>query len=164
MKEIQTMPNEVVPRGDGRFTPGHGRLGGKKKGITTRVRDLVEQLGPSADPIRFMLLLIRDRTYQQVTIDATGKKKKTVVSAPLDLILDACKTTAQYLVPKLSAVAHTGADGEGPVETVALNLTAILADPALCEAAQKLALAMADEQAQPQTTPVYGLLGSGDGK
>jgi hypothetical protein len=115
------MSKDVAPRNGGRFVTGHPRFGGKKKGNSSRVRDLVEQLGPNSDPLRFMLLLIRDKTYQQVTIDAGGKKKKVTVAAPLDLILDACKTTAQYLVPKLSAVAHTGADGEGHVESVNLN-------------------------------------------
>jgi hypothetical protein len=161
------MSDELVPTNRGRFVAGHGRVGGKKRGNASRVRDLVDQLGPNSDPIRFMLLLIRDRTYQQVTIDADGKKKKTTVAAPLDLIVDCCKVTAMYLAPRLSAVAHTGSDGEGPVETVSLNITQIMADPALCEMAQKLAIALADgEQAQPQQIqqPIAGLLESGDGK
>jgi hypothetical protein len=126
----------------------------KKRGNASRVRDLVDQLGPSADPIRFMLLLIRDKTYQQVTIDGDGKKKKTVVAAPLLLILDACKTAAQYYVPKLSAVAHTGEDG-GPVQTESLNLVAIMSDPELCAAAQRMALLLADGEPRQFPAPTY---------
>jgi hypothetical protein len=158
------MLEETVPAKRG-FSKGHPRFGGKKRGTSARVRDLVERLGPNSDPIRFMLLLIRDRTYQQVTIDADGKKKKTTVAAPLDLIVDCCKVTAQYLAPRLSAVAHTGGDGEGPVETVSLNLTAILSDPQLCEAAQTMALLLAEQSAPEQVQqPIAGLLESGDGK
>jgi hypothetical protein len=160
------MDNKIIPPVKGRFVAGHARVGGKKRGVTTRVKELVDELGPGSDPIRAMLLLIRDRTYRQVTIDAAGKKKTTVVPAPLDLVLDAAKCCAQYLVPKLSAVAHTGSDLEGPVETVALNLTAILSNPELCKAAQDMALLMAEQSAQPQQIqqPIAGLLESGDGK
>lgn len=158
------MPEETVPAKRG-FIKGHPRFGGKKKGTSARVRDLVEQLGAGADPIRFLLLLIRDKTYQSVVIDAEGKKKKITVAAPLDLLIDSAKAVAQYYVPKLSAVAHTGSDGEGPVETVSFNLTAILSDPQLCEAAQKLAIAMADSNSpSQQIQPIAGLLEPGDGK
>jgi hypothetical protein len=134
------MPDEATPAKVG-FTPGHPRFGGKKKGNASRVRDLVEQLGPSSDPLRFLLLLIRDKTYQSVVIDADGKKKKVIVAAPLDLIIDACKTTAQYLVPKLSSIAVGGGpDGDGPIETVSLNLTAIMQNPELARQAQNIAL------------------------
>ncbi len=145
------MPEEitVVKRG---FSKGHPRFGGKKKGTSARVKDLVEQLGAGADPIRFLLLLIRDKTYQSVVIGADGKKKKVTVAAPLDLLIDSAKAVAQYYVPKLSAVAHTGEDG-GPVETVSLNLSAILNDPVLCAHAQELALKLAEAEAPPPLLP-----------
>jgi hypothetical protein len=157
------MPDNVARVG-GRFAVGHPRFGGKRKGTASRVRDLVEQLGPSSDPIRFMLLLIRDRTYQQVTIDAAGKKKKVTVAAPLDLILDACKTTAQYLVPRLSAVAHTGEDGGGPIRTETVNLVAIMESPELLRQAQSLSLAITEVEGGPQPAiPSYaGLLDAGE--
>lgn len=154
------MPEELTPV-SGRFVPGHPRFGGKKKGTASRVRDLVEQLGPNSDPLRFMLLLIRDRTYTQVIIDESGKKTKRVVAAPLDLILDACKTTAQYLAPKLSSVAHSNSEHDGPIQVETTSLISIMADPALCAAAQEIVLRMIDAEAgvqpkqlaAPQTYP-----------
>jgi hypothetical protein len=144
---------------------GHQKLGGRGKRSASKARDLAESMG--VDPLRWLLALLKTGTYQAVVIDeATGKKTKKTTVASGDMLLDAAKCSLQYLYPKLSGISHTGADGEGPIQTETINLSVIMADPALCEAAQKLALAMADgiQDQLPQTTPIYGLLESGDGK
>ncbi len=160
------MSDEIVPTNRGRFLAGHPRLGGKKRGTASKARDLAESMG--VDPLKWLLNLLKTGTYQAVVIDETsGKKTKKTTIASGDMLTDAAKCTLQYLYPKLSGISHTGPDGEGPVETVSLNLTAILANPELCRAAETMALLMAEQSsAQPQQIqpPIAGLLESGDGK
>jgi hypothetical protein len=157
------MDNEITPPVRGGFQPGHARVGGRKRTVS-KARELAEKYG---DPLVYMLKILQSGVYEKVTIDANGKTKKTKVAAPLSDLIDLAKACTFYIHPKLSATQLTGAN-EGPIqnESVSLNLSAILSDPELCAAAQKLAIAMvADEQAQgQQTTPVYGLLESGDSK
>lgn len=145
----------LVRRG---FAPGHARLGGKGKGSASRVRELIESLGPGADPIRFLALLVRDKCYQSTVITPDGKRRKVPEAAPLSMLVESAKILAQYYVPKLTAIAHTNAEHDGPVEVETKSLHAIMADPALCEAAQKLALAMCEIDAPKQLpAPIIGL-------
>jgi hypothetical protein len=155
------MSDEIVSSHGGRFVEGHQKLGGRGKRSASRARDLADSLG--VDPLKWCLNLLKTGTYQATVIDETGKKSKVCTVASGSMLLDAAKCSLQYLYPKLSGISHTGADGEGPIQTETINLSVIMADPALCEAAQKLALAMADgkQDQPPQTTPIYGLLESG---
>lgn len=161
------MPEEVQTKTPVKRGPelGHDRWGGRKKRSASKARDIAESLG--VDPIRWMLNLIKNGTYQQAVVDADGKKKRVTVAAPLDLLLDAARTTAQYLYPKLSSLAVGGGpDGDGPIEVVSLNITAIMNDPELAKQAQDMALALVEADAiQPRLpAPYAGLLADGESK
>src|ERR1700733_1402769 len=108
------MPDNILPRVSG-FQPGHTRLGGRKKSSASKARDLADSLG--VDPLRWLLNLLKTGTYQATVIDEKGKKTKVCTVASLDLLVDAAKCSLQYVYPKLSGISHTGADGEGPIET-----------------------------------------------
>jgi hypothetical protein len=131
------MSDKVVPI-QGRFSPGHAKLGGRKKTVT-RARDLI---GKYTDPLVWMLRLLRDGSYDAVLIDpATGKKTKVPTVAPLELMLDCAKACVGFVHPRLSATQLTGAN-EGPVQSLTLDMNALLADPELARQAQAVALAL----------------------
>lgn len=71
------MPEEVQTKTPVKRGPelGHDRWGGRKKRSASKARDIAESLG--VDPIRWMLNLIKNGTYQQAVVDADGKKKES---------------------------------------------------------------------------------------
>lgn len=152
------MSEELIPI-RGRFVAGHAKVGGRKRSSASRVREMIEQLGPSADPILFLLKTIRDRTYTYTSITPDGKKKKITEPAPLSLVIECSKIVAQYYVPKLTAIAHTNSEHDGPVEIEHTSLIEIMADPALCAAGQEIALRMAEVGVEPKqvAAPYIGL-------
>ncbi len=124
----------------GRFTPGHTKLGGRKKTVS-RARDLVTKYG---DPLVWMLRLLKEGVYDAVVIDpVTGTKTKVPTVAPLELLLDCAKSCVGFVHPKLSATQLTG-DGGGPIESVSFNIDAVLNDPTLARQAQALAIQLAE--------------------
>lgn len=132
--------SDQKPVNKGRFSPGHTKLGGRKKTVT-KARDLVTKYG---DPLVWMLRLLREGVYDAVVIDPiTGTKTKVPTVAPLELLLDAAKTCVGFVHPKLSSTQLTGAD-DGPIQSVTLNLDALLKDEAWCKQAQAVALQMAE--------------------
>jgi hypothetical protein len=138
-------PDAVVTKGEKGFQPGHSRFGGKRRNITHAVRAMAEEMG--VDPVRFMLRLIKNDTYMETQI-VDGKKKKVEVVVPLEVRADLAKYVARFCYPVLTASQITGAD-EGPVEVAAFSITDLMLNPAACEAAQKLALAMAETKQLP---------------
>jgi hypothetical protein len=138
------MSDKLVPN-KGHFTPGHTKLGGRKKTVT-KARELVTKYG---DPLTWMLRLLRDGVYDAVVIDpVTGKKTKVPTVAPLELLLDCAKSCVGFCHARLSATQLTGAD-EGPVQSVSLDMTELLKDPELCRQAQNVAIALAESTLDP---------------
>lgn len=151
--EVQTVPKlRKTP-----FQPGHPKWGGRQKGTknkrTKLAQDMAAELG--ADPVKFMLTLLASDSMQvsevdpdtgKVVLDAKGKPKKTWVPVSLEMKLDAAKSVAAYVHPKLQATQVTGAN-DGPIELATLDLTGVMADPKLSEAAQQLAMMMAEQDA-----------------
>jgi hypothetical protein len=90
------------------------------------------------DPIAFMLEIIRDGVAEQ-TILENGKKRKTTVTASLEMRADLAKHVSRFLAPQLSSTAVTGPD-ESPIQTTTVNMVALLDSPEAVELAQKLAL------------------------
>src|SRR5580700_9780166 len=118
------MSNKVVPN-KGQFTPGHAKLGGRKKTVT-RARDLVTKYG---DPLVWMLRLLKEGVYDAVVIDqVTGKKSKVSTVASLELMLDCAKSCVGFVHPRLSASQLSGPD-DGPIQSVSLDMTELLKDP-----------------------------------
>jgi hypothetical protein len=132
--------SDKKPVNKGHFTPGHTKIGGRKKTVS-KARDLVTKYG---DPLVWMLRLLREGVYDAVVIDpVTGTKTKVPTVAPLELLLDCAKSCVGFVHPKLSATQLTGAD-DGPIQSVHFNLDAVLNDPDLARQAQALAIQLAE--------------------
>lgn len=132
------------------FQPQHPRFSGRRRKTTRRALEIVERLG--IDPLEFMAQLLATGTYDEVTVGERGKVTRTKKAVPLDVLVDIAKTFAQYIHPRLSAVAVSG-HGGGPIETTTSTITAaaILMNPELSEAMQKIAFAAAEvDAAQPR--------------
>jgi hypothetical protein len=158
MSKKQAGPTaEVLTTAPQGFQPGHPKLGGRKKRWGGIARALMEELGEGADPIRFMLSLVKSDVIDQTVIE-DGKRKRVQVTVPLDVRLDAAKTVANYIYPRLSSQEISGPEG-GPIPATHLDVTAILANPQLAAAAQELALMVAEREAEaadgPAEYPVY---------
>jgi hypothetical protein len=144
------MPNEhevIATKKPSRFELGHARYGGKKKGNTQAARELAEAAGCS--PLEFLIALIMSDTLEQSVIVGGKKTGKQTVLIPLDVRIDAAKTLAQYLHPKLNATALSGLDG-GPIATVGCDLNELMRDPKFAAMAQDLALQMAARPDSPR--------------
>jgi hypothetical protein len=133
-----------------KYQPGHEKFGGRKKRTAQMARDLADEMG--CDPLRFMMQIIQSDFIEQTVIDEKGKAKRVKLAVDLATRLDAAKNVANYLYPRLNAQQITGAD-DGPLEVATLDLTAIMANPALASAAQELALMMAEQDAQQRALP-----------
>src|SRR3954447_25766249 len=81
-----------------RWQDGHPRYGGRKKRTAQMARDLAESMG--VDPLEFMLSVIKHDVMDQTVIQ-DGKQKKVKVSVPLEIRMDAAKTVAGYMYPRL---------------------------------------------------------------
>jgi hypothetical protein len=125
-----------------RWQEGHPRFGGRKKRTAQMARDLADELG--CDPLAFMMRIINSDVIEQTVIE-NGKEKRVKVAVDLATRLSAARDVACYLYPKLSATAVTGKDN-GPVAIASLDVAAILANPALADAAQQLALMVVEQE------------------
>lgn len=122
---------------------GHQKYGGRRKRTAQMARDLADELG--CDPLAFMMKIITCEVFEQTIIDEKGKEKRVKIAVDLATRLSACRDVAGYLYPKLSAQQISGNDG-GPIAVAALDVAAILANPALAETAQQLALMVVEQE------------------
>jgi hypothetical protein len=97
-----------------------------------------------------MLSLVQNGVIDQTVIE-NGKRKRVQVTVPLDVRLDAARTVAPYIYPRLSSTEISGPEG-GPIPTAHLDVTAILANPQLAKAAQELALMVVEQEAGDRPT------------
>jgi hypothetical protein len=59
------------------FQNGHVRWSGRKKGSAQRARDLVAELGPGSDPLRYLLSIIHSDSIREPVVDPqTGQPKR----------------------------------------------------------------------------------------
>lgn len=81
--------------------------------------------------------------------------KSTCLFVDPKMRLDAAKEVLPYCAPKLSSLEVSGPAG-GPVQHAhaTLDLTRLLADPALLQAAQRIALTLADREPTINVSPV----------
>jgi hypothetical protein len=130
-------------QGGNKFQPGHPKYGGRRKGVPTRqtwlAREIAEQNG--FNPVQVAIEVI-----MRGKLPATGAKPGRDVSDEERLKM--LRDLLSYLVPKLSAVQVTGNDG-GPVAVAGLDITKLMQDPELAQAAQRLALAIAAGETSP---------------
>ena len=132
-----TASSEVKPRKPGQFAPGHKRLGGRKKGTRSwSARVIAEEAG--FHPVKIAMDVILLGRLPAVK----GKESKLVSDEER---LKMLREVFQYLLPKLSSQAVTGADG-GPLAVATLDVTKLMASPELVAAAQRLALGITDGQ------------------
>ena len=134
---VQVLPPEQPKRKPGNpFKPGHPRYGGRQKGPIKRSREaqeIVEKMGFC--PVEFLATIAQ----RGVMVNPDGTE--TTVAA--DMRLDAAKAVAPYVRPKLSATQVTGRDGT-PLAVVGFDMSKLMADPDMVEAAQLLALRMSE--------------------
>lgn len=123
------------------FQKGHAKLGGRrKKNFTLQVRELCQTMG--INPIQIALDLI-----------ATGKLPGTAERATMAQRLKALDAILPFCTPKLSSNT-TVAAVKVDQSTTSFDVTQLMKDPKLAEAAQTIALAMVDaELAQDNQTP-----------
>lgn len=140
------------------FKPGHPKYGGRKKGSankrTKMAQEMAAQMG--VDPVRFMLELLQrdtvqvakiDRDTGKVILDENGQPVREWQAIPIDMRLEAAKSVAPYIHGKLQ---HTTVTKEEPESDInAIDVNRMMEDPALVEAAQRLALAANDAPALP---------------
>jgi hypothetical protein len=148
MPEDQKTPTaETTKKNTGhKFQPGHQRFGGRKKKTAAAARAMAVELG--IDPLQFMMTIIHSDTIEQTVIGEDGKKKRVEVAISLDMRLDAAKAVVGYLYPKLTAQQISG-PGDGPIEVAGFDMTKLLSTPEAVEAAQRLALLMAEQNTPP---------------
>jgi hypothetical protein len=145
----ETQPVEVAQGIPHRWQEGHEKYGGRRKRTAQQARALADELG--VDPLKFMLLVVKSDTIEQTVIEG-GKEKRVQVVIPLEMRIDCAKHVSRFLYPVLSATQVTGAD-DGPVNIATLDMAKLLANPAMLEMVQKLALAMAEQELDQQPTP-----------
>jgi hypothetical protein len=138
---IDRADGKDVPLRDsrGRLIAGHvpikgaGRPSGRKN---WSVRSLSEITG--VNPFQISLEILRTQHLPAIPGSA-DKKGRMVTTAEYVKVLTEVQC---YLAPKMAATTLTGAN-DGPVAVATLDVTQIMADPALAEAAQLLALGLA---------------------
>ena len=118
------------------------KTGGRKPGsLNKRTRQAIEICEAyNFSPVATMIAVIT--TGKLPNADGTFAEVDTPAR------LDALKSLMPYIAPRLQATQVTGQNG-GPIEvdSTTLDIRAIIASPELAAAAQKLALAMAEQQA-----------------
>jgi hypothetical protein len=114
-------------------------------------RAAADKLG--VDPLVCMLQWLHRGFYDEPAVDENG-----VMCVPMRMVrrivafadkAQFAQTLAQYLYPKLAALAVTGRDG-GPIETSSISAK-ILMTPELADAMQKIAFAQAEAEAEAKT-------------
>jgi hypothetical protein len=130
----------------GRLIKGHTRLPGSGRAPGVRnwnARRVAESLGVS--PLIVALTVIKTGFFPL----AKGEDLKDQRRASPELFTKILLDTLKLLVPSLSSVQLTG-EGGGPVAVAQLNVTQLMSDPLMAEAAQRLALGMAQQPKQIQ--------------
>lgn len=118
----------------GRFLPGHPKSGGRTPGIKNwNYKRLAESMG--VNPLRVVLEVIKTG-YKPL---ARGERPEDQQKVPMDIYFKLLMDAVGYCTAKPMAVQITGAD-EGPISIATLDVTKLMADPALAAAAQTLAL------------------------
>jgi hypothetical protein len=146
MSNKQTANSELQATADGLkrtystppgFKIGHARLGGRKPGsLNKRTRqaiEICEQMNFHPAALLATVVLtgkLPNPDGTTVEIDAAGR-------------MDALKALCPYVMPRLQATQVTGKD-DGPLAVATLDMSRILADPALVEQAQNIALALVE--------------------
>jgi hypothetical protein len=118
---------------------------------------MADQLG--VDPLFYLCNLLAVDVVTEVEIGPDGKERKVKVPVTHETKISVAQSLANYFYPRLNATQVTGAD-DGPVRTatVTLDVSAILAKPELAYAAQELALAVVQQEADaegPAEYPAY---------
>jgi hypothetical protein len=121
--------------------PGSGRPLGKKN---WSVRALAEQLG--VNPFLISLGILKT---QHLPATEPGKKGRLVTTTEYIKVLTEVQT---YLAPKITATQLTGENG-GPVALATCDVTQLMQDPAMAEAAQLIALGIAAQTPQIARSP-----------
>ncbi len=124
------------------------RLGGRQPGSLNKRTKAAIEICESYDfhPVATLITVITtgklpnaDGTFADV--DTPGR-------------MDALKSLCPYVLPRLAQTALTGKDA-GPLAVATLDMTRILADPALVLQAQNLSLAMTDADREPAPARIY---------
>src|SRR5579859_2030311 len=86
------------------FAKGMTKVGGRKPGIPNKasIKRQAEVAASGLTPLEYMLKVLRDE------------------SAPLPERMDAAKSAAPYIHPKLAAIEHSGKDGGSPIKIEAV--------------------------------------------
>jgi hypothetical protein len=131
----------------GRFAPGHKRLGGRQPGTRNKFSWSARQKAEEAgfDPVTLAMSVILKARLPPIK----GQPSEKV---GMEGRLSMLKEVMQYMLPKLSATQLTGAN-DGPVAVATLDVTQLMADPALAEAAQLLAISMSQHPQIEAHTP-----------
>lgn len=116
-------------------------------------REIADRVG--VEPLEYILMVIKSPAMRMVKVNRDtgsvilgpdGNPECEWIPITHELKMDAAKTAVKYLHHQLAATQITGADG-GPVQIASFNLTELMKDPAMVEAAQTLALGMAETPA-----------------
>jgi hypothetical protein len=123
---------------DGRFLPGHRKVGGRTTGTPSySAHALGAKL--NVNPIALGLEMLRSG---YVTLPGEPPEKKRLI--PVADYLGLLREMAKYFAPQLSAVAQ---QISAQVETSqVVDVTALMANPQLAEAAQLLAIGLSQQQ------------------
>ena len=134
---VQVLPPEPKRKPGNPFKLGHPKWGGRQKGSPIKrsqeAQAVAEKLG-----FHVVEFLVR-AANEGIMLNPDGTQTKLDTSQRLD----AGKAVAPYLTPKLIAQQITGPDG-GPVAVVGFDMSKLMSDPAMVEAAQLLALRMSE--------------------
>lgn len=139
----------------GTFAKGHAKMGGRVKGSPTKprvwqAREIVDR--EDFHPLEEAIHVIRTgywpgKVPTAAQLAATPAKFKPISDEER---LKMLREIFKYVFPSLSAMQVTGRDG-GPLAAATLDVTALMRDPAMLEAAQKLSLGMVT--GKPTSTP-----------
>jgi hypothetical protein len=142
---MSTKKKTVVLKALPGFQPGHARYGGRTKRTAAQARALADELG--VDPFAYLLNLLAVDATDEVEFTAEGDERRVKVPVSRDLKIDICKSLAGFFYPKLNSTAVSN-DG-APMAVVEFDMSKLMADPDAVEAAQKLALLIAESDQTP---------------
>lgn len=137
-------------RGTPHFKNGHLRFGGRRRNITTYVRELSQDLG--IDVFELMFKLVKDGTLTSIVTEE-GKRKRIELTATLEQRIDLMKHLSRFVAPMLTSTAITGPSGDEPVQVATLDIQKLMSDEANIPHIQALALALAVPDAQQIEAP-----------
>jgi hypothetical protein len=137
--------NTILERDNrGRLIKGHKRLpgAGRPAGVGNwKARSVAESMNVS--PLIVALTVIKTGYFPLADNEKPADRRRASPELYTKILLD----TLKLVVPTLSAVQVTGDNG-GPVALATCDITQLMADPKLAEAAQLIALGLAAQQPQ----------------